>query len=113
MTDYIEILEKLNDIKEITELIDEVRKLRHFYRTGQIQEMRQHIDSLTKKYFVDTVIWNTLSREMPTTYDQSYINAENFLQTQGVKLIAKNFNSYKNRFTPEEVILIESYIGLM
>ena len=107
MKDYLEIFEKFKDIKEIKEFINDVNNLRFYFNMGNYQQMQEHINSLTKKYFVDTLVWNSVNYEMPTTYPQSYINAENFLQMQGAKILVKNVLNYKQYLTDEEIKFIE------
>lgn len=87
MKDYLELYKRFNDIKDIKDLIDEVNELRHYYSTRQFDRMQEHIKRLMIKYGVETAVWNTFNCCMPTTYQQAYINAENFLQAVGAKLI--------------------------
>ena len=113
MNDYLEIFEKFKDIKDMTDYIDEVRKLRYFYGTGQVQEMQIHIGSLTKKYAIETLLWNIVNNEAPVTYEQSYINAENFMCAQGAKLVTDKVHDFKKRLSQEEITFIESMIKPM
>lgn len=108
MSEYLEIYKKFKDIKDIADLIEEDEKLRYYYGTGQFQEMLKHIDFLTKKYPSETAIWNFFSNEMPTTYQQAYINAENFLSVLGARIIVKQVFDYRNRITSEEAALIDA-----
>lgn len=45
---------------------------------------------------------------MPTTYQQSYINAENFLCVQGAKLVVKKVSDFKKKISQEEIDFVES-----
>lgn len=110
MKDYLEIYEKFKDVKDIADLVEDTEKLRYYYRTRQFQEMLKHIDSLTKKYFIDTVIWNSVNRSKPITYEQAYISAENFLCVQGAKLIVEKSKDYSKHLTIEEMHFIEKII---
>lgn len=47
---------------------------------------------------------------MPVTYEQAYINAENFLSVQGAKIIFKKAFDYQKRITSEEAALIDARI---
>lgn len=78
MEDYLTILEKFDNLKEITDLIAEVGKLRFYYATAQFNEMIVHIRYLTKKYLIESAIWNAASVNQPTTLEQAYSNAEIF-----------------------------------
>lgn len=114
MKDYLEIFEKFKDTKEIKDIINDVNKLRNYFKMRQYTQMQNHINSLTKKYFIETLIWNTVNNnDMPTTYEQSYINAENFLKIQGTKILVKNIDNYKQYLTKEEIDFIESTNSLM
>ncbi|MCM1194622.1 MAG: hypothetical protein NC332_01665 [Firmicutes bacterium] len=113
MVDYLEIFEKFKDVKDIGDYIDDTRKLRLYFGTRQFVEMQNHIIELTRKYSVETIVWNAVNTEKPTTYQQAYINAENFLCAQGVKLIAEKISNYKKYLTQEEIAFIEKMIEPM
>ena len=90
MSDYLNSLEPYKGIKEISDLIDEVKKLREYYFTRQYDKMQEHINKLMLKYPVETITWNTVNRVIPTTYQQSYLNAETFLRRKRYSLLLKN-----------------------
>jgi hypothetical protein len=54
-----------------------------------------------------------VNTSQPTTVDQSYINAENFLQVQGAKIIVKKAKDYAQRLTEDEKKFVESLIKLI
>ena len=110
MTDYLKIYEKFKDVKEVKDYIDDVIHLRHYYATQQYSQMQDHIHKLMNKYLVETLVWNTVNTSQPTTIEQSYINAENFLQMQGAKIIAEKVKDYAQRLNEGEKIFIESFI---
>ena len=113
MTDYLKIYEKFKDVKEVKDYIDDVILLRHYYATQQYSQMQDHIRKLMNKYIVETIMWNTANAYQPTTVEQSYINAENFLQMQGVKIIAEKVKDYVQRLNESEKTFIESLIKPM
>ena len=113
MTDYLKIYEKFKDVKEVKDYIDNVILLRHYYATQQYSQMQDHIHKLMNKYLVETLVWNTVNTSQPTTVEQSYINAENFLQVQGAKIIVEKVKDYAQRLTEDEKTFIESLIKLM
>ena len=55
MNDYLNSLEPYKDIREISDLIDEVHKLREYYYTQQHEKMQQHINNLMIKYLAETI----------------------------------------------------------
>ena len=110
MNNYLDVFEKFKDVKEILDLCDEVQKLRAYYRTGQYNNMQEHIKFLTLKYAKEAMSWNARYPQQPITYEQAYINAESFMCEQGVKLIVDKVFEYKNRLTPDEIAFIESII---
>lgn len=63
--------------------------MRFYYSSQQYKEMEQHIDILTVKYAVETFVWNSNCNSFPTTYKQTYENAENFLKTKGISCCRK------------------------
>ena len=91
MNDYLELFEKFKDEneKDIVDLIDEVKKLRFYYSTQQYDSMLQHIKELTRKYALETLVWNSVNKVQPITYDQSYQNAEVFLRSKGLIMLIK------------------------
>ena len=108
MTDYLKIYEKFKDVKEVKDYIDDVILLRHYYAIQQYSQMQDHIRKLMNKYLVETLVWNTVNTSQPTTVEQSYINAENFLRAQGAKIIAEKVKDYARRLTEGEEAFIES-----
>ena len=113
MTDYLKIYEKFKDVKEVKDYIDDVILLRHYYTIQQYSQMQEHIRKLMNKYLVETLVWNAVNTSQPTTVAQSYINAENFLQMQGAKMIAEKAKNYAQRLNEGEKTFIESLIKLM
>ena len=113
MLDYLKIYEKFKDIKEVKDYIDDVILLRQYYATQQYSQMQDHIRKLMNKHLVETLVWNAVNTSQPTTFEQSYINAENFLQMQGAKIIIKAVKNYAQRLSEGEKTFIESLIKLM
>ncbi len=110
MTDYLKIYEKFKDVKEVKDYIDDVVLLRHYYATQQYSQMQDHIHELMNKHLVETLLWNTVNTSQPTTVEQSYINAENFLQLQGAKIIAQAVKNYVQHLSEDEAAFIQSMI---
>ncbi len=113
MTDYLKIYEKFKDVREVKDYIDDVILLRHYYATQQYSQMQDHICKLMNKYIVETFAWNAVNTSQPTTVEQSYINAEYFLQTQGAKIIAEKVKDYAQRLNDGEKTIIEFLIKPM
>ena len=61
MNDYLEIFKIYKDVKEVIDLVDDVRKLRFYYSTQQYETMMQHIRNLVAKYPIDAGVWNFFS----------------------------------------------------
>ena len=112
MTDYLNIYEKFKYVKEVKDYIDDVILLRHYYATQQYSQMQDHIRKLMNKYLVETAVWNTVNISQPTTVEQSFVNAENFLQMQGAKIIAEKVNNFAEQLTEDETELVESLIAM-
>ena len=112
MTDYLKIYEKFKDVKEVKDYISDVILLRHYYATQQYSQMQDHVRKLMNKYLEETLVWNTVNTSQPTTVEQSYINAENFLQMQGAKIIVEKIKDYYKHLPENEVGFIESMIRL-
>lgn len=113
MNDYLDFLEQYKDLKEISDLVDEVKKLREYYRTQQYDRMQQHINELTGKYLIETLTWNATHPSMPTTVQQAYLNAENFLRLKGFSLLLEKGVKLQDRLTSEELAFIQSTIKPM
>ena len=103
--DILVTLEKFSDIREITELIEEVKSLRKYFYSNEYDKMQEHIHKLMIKYFEESICWNTVNTEQPKTFDQAYINAEFFLLKQGLDIISKKVFNYKNRLSADEIKL--------
>lgn len=113
MNDYLTTFEQHKDIKEIADLIDEVKKLREYYRTQQYDRMQQHINELTGKYLIETLTWNASHPSMPTTVQQAYLNAESFLWLKGISILLKKGIKTQEQLSADEVAFIESIIRPM
>ena len=113
MTDYLKIYEKFKDIKEVKDYINDAILLRQYYASQQFYKMQEHIQKLMGKYIVESIAWNSANPNMPQTYAQSYINAENFLQMQGAKIIVENAKNYAQRLNEGEKAFVESMIKQM
>ena len=113
MTDYLKIYQKFKDVKEVKDYISDVILLRHYYATQQYSQMQDHIRKLMNKYLVETLVWNTVNTSQPTTVEQSYINAENFLQMQGAKIVVEKVKDYAKRLAENEKAFVESMIKPM
>ena len=111
MTDYLKIYKKFKDVKEVKDYIDDVILLRHYYTSQQYSQMQDHIRTLTMKHPLETITWNTINRIMPNTYEQAYINAENFMQVQGAIIVAKTVTHYVQQLTEDEAEFVESMIN--
>ena len=110
MNDYLNSLEPYKDIREISDLIDEVHKLRECYYTQQHEKMQQHINNLMIKYLAETITWNAIHPIKPITHQESYINAEVFLRAKGIHILLDKGLKHRDQLTSEEVALIESSI---
>jgi len=111
MTDYLKIYEKFKDVKEVKDYIDDVILLRHYYAIQQYSQMQDHIRKLMNKYLVETLVWNTVNTAQPTTFEQSYVNAENFLQMQGAKIIVEKVKDYAQRLTADDILFVEYLVN--
>ena len=89
MNEYLEIFHQYKEHKDIADLISDVQKLRYYYSTQQFDLMLQHISDLTAKYSAETVMWNAVNTSPPNSYQQAYLNAENFLKTKGFAILIK------------------------
>lgn len=110
MCDYLELYKKFKDIKDVADYIDEVETLRYYYGTQQYSQMQKYINGLSRKYIVESAVWNAVNPYMPTTYEQSYLNAEAFMEMQGAKLVVKKVLDFENRLSKNEIDFIESKI---
>lgn len=110
MNDYLGFLEQYKDFKDISDLLDEIKKLREYYHTQQYDKMQQHINGLTGKYLIETLTWNTGHPSMPTTVQQAYLNAENFLRLKGISILLQKGIKTQEQLSAEEAAFIESTI---
>lgn len=113
MNDYLDILEKFKDVKDILDLYNEVLLLREYHNARLYQKMMEYIKQLALKYFVETVDWNIRNPQQPITCEQAYINAETFLREKGAKLIIEKVIGYENRLSLDEISFIKSMIKPM
>ena len=113
MNDYLTTFEQYKDIKEIGDLVNEVKRLREYYYTQQFDRMQQHIQSLTTKYLVETLAWNSTHQIIPMTAQQSYLNAETFLRLKGISELLQKGIKTQEQLSADEAAFIESTIKPM
>ncbi len=109
--DYLQIFDKFSQDKDIADLLNEITKLRKLYYCSLYKDMEQHIHNLMRKYYKETVRWNSINQTQPTTYQQAFTNAENFLRIKGVSMIVEK--GYKIYLTQDEIALLNQTIRLM
>ena len=106
MNDYLDSLEPYKDIKEISDLIDEVKKLREYYYTRQYDKMQEHIKMVASKYSIESSVWNRSHRTIPVTAQQAYLNAESFLRANGMLILFKNGVKLQGQFSSEDLTFL-------
>lgn len=106
MNKYLKEFKKYKELKDIKDIIDDANKLDELYTNKKYNEMLNHINNLTNKYFIETLSWNLVYTTMPQTIEQQYINTHNFLKAQGLKnlvekgiKISKEFLENNDGFT--------------
>ena len=112
MNDYLDILEKFKDVKDILDLYNEVLLLREYHNARSYQKMMEYIDHLASKYWIEKVAWNLRNTQQPITCEQAYINAETFLCEKGAKLIVSKVIDYKRHLSAEELKLLDAVLAL-
>ena len=110
MNDYLITFEQHKDIKEIDDLIDEIRKLRYHYNTQQYDAMYQHIHFLMAKYYIETAAWNLTNQIAPRTAQEAYINAEAFLRVKGFSLLLQKGIQIQDQLSAEEMKALNSIV---
>ncbi|MBQ3115986.1 MAG: hypothetical protein IJC07_03050 [Clostridia bacterium] len=113
MNDYLEILHEYKEDKDIDDLISDVQKLRYYYSTQQYDLMIQHINNLMIKHLTETLAWNSVNKIQPVNYDQSYQNAEDFLQAKGFVILLKKGYDLSKHLKQEEINFIKQMIKPM
>lgn len=99
MQDFLNDLEKYKDIKEILDIINEVQELRHYYYNHMDEDMIRHVHSIMQKYYIETALWNTIFPIQPTTRDEYFIGAENFLNAKSASILIKRGIKIANETT--------------
>ena len=89
MDDFLSVFEPYRDIKEVADLIEEIKKLRNCYYTQNYVEMQQHVHNLTLKYLGESMIWNSTHTAPVYTYDEQFSIAEEFLYRKGIEILIK------------------------
>ena len=106
MNDCLPTFEQYKFIKEIDDLIDEIRKLREYYFTKQYNKMQEHINMVASKYSIETSVWNRSHRTIPVTAQQAYLNAEDFLRANGMLILFKNGVKLQGQFSSEDLTFL-------
>ena len=87
MSDYLDKLEPFRYVKEMSNIIDDVKKLRAYYNSHSFTEMEKHISKIYFSYINEAVIWNKIFTCPPQTYEQAYQSAEEFLRTKAFAVL--------------------------
>ena len=106
MNDCLPTFEQYKFIKEIDDLIDEIRKLREYYFTQQYDKMQEHIKMVASKYSIESSVWNRSHRTIPVTAQQAYLNAESFLRANGMLILFKNGVKLQGQFSSEDLTFL-------
>ena len=107
MIDYLEVLKRYKDVKDVFDLVDDVQKLRFYYSTQQYETMMRHISNLVAKYPIDAGFWNLFHPNMPNTYEEAYASAETFLRGKGFAMLLKKGYDLSQHITQEEINSIQ------
>lgn len=108
MNDYLILFDEYKSIKEMADLIEEVKELRRYYYTHQYTEMQEHIRKITYKYPIETIAWNTIHPYTPETAQQAYTSAETFLRCKGFFILIKNGERVADQLSSTEIAQIEA-----
>lgn len=63
---------QIDDEKEIIDYFSDVEKLRYLYYNGNYNEMRNHINDITKKYPKETSVWYSVNTKKPCTVKEEF-----------------------------------------
>ena len=107
MIDYLEVLKRYKDVKDVFDLVDDVQKLRFYYSTQQYETMMRHISNIVAKYPIDAGFWNLFHPNMPNTYEEAYASAETFLRGKGFVMLLKKGYDLSQHITQEEINSIQ------
>ncbi len=87
MADFVE--EKAKKLKEISDLKSEIQKTNKLLREGRIDKLSEHLQSLNKKYFMETGLYN-MSHPIPAKdTPENARNCINFLSALLAEKIAE------------------------
>ena len=99
MNDYLVELEQYKHIQEISDLIEEIQKLREYYFAQNYVAMQQHINNIANKYIVERIVWNTYHPVPTFKPEQQYIIAEEFMYRKSIEILARyNIKLLNNMF---------------
>lgn len=107
MIDYLEVLKRYKDIKDVFDLVNDVQKLRFYYSTQQYETMMRHISNLVAKYPIDAGFWNLFHPNMPSTYEEAYASAEIFLRGKGFAMLLQKGYDLSQHLKQEEINSIQ------
>ena len=108
MNDYIDYFQNYKAIKEMADLIEEVKELRRYYYSQKYTEMQEHIRKITYKYPNETIVWNTFHPYTPETAQQAFTSAEAFLRCKGFFILIKNGVRVADQLSSSEIAQIEA-----
>lgn len=77
-------------IKDLDDIINEKNELYHLYYNKEFEKMIKHIQKITYKHPLETIIWNIAHPKTPNTYEECFITASDFLYANAVKILFEN-----------------------
>ena len=83
----MDLLEKYKHYKEIKDIIDERDQIRKFIISVDKTGANEYILFLMNKYLLETMVYNSVNPQMPTSLQENLINAEMFLTNLGLSKI--------------------------
>ena len=82
MNDWVSFYDEYGkDFKDISDVLNDARKLRSLYSARRFDEMNQHIRLLTVKYPQETTTWNCVNSNIPRNNEEAFRAADEFLRS--------------------------------
>lgn len=84
------IEKRIEKIKEITDLQNEIKKIQHLLSEGQWDELKNCLYDISGKHFAEKALYNVINTNLPKTIQENATNCINFLNQLIESKIAKN-----------------------
>lgn len=90
----LEYLKQFREIKEISDIINEIEKLDRLVYQDKWDKVVQHLQDISQNHKIEKAVYNSVNPSPPQSMQQSAANCRQFLLVLGAEKIAKELSKH-------------------